>query len=761
MSEAEIIGRSLVRPDAYDKVCGRAVYHSDLKFPDTLTARALRSPFASAEILSIDVSRAAALPGVACVLTGSDLPDRPYGIIIPDETVLARGRVRYVGEEIALVAAETPEIAEAALSLIKIEYRETPAALTMDDALAGGAPLVHADKPGNIADEIHAAYGDLASENQKCSVFVSGTFETQYASHCALETRNFTARLDPHDGVLTLWGGTQEGFTVLEELAGCLDFPQERIRIRQTYMGGAFGSHSDQKEAAFAAALALRCPGRPVRFRLTREEEFCCARPRVPMRIYIKLGATAEGKILTKEMRVLADNGAYSGHGSAIMGVTSVRTDSLYRFAALKTDCRLVYTNKLPTGPFRGYGNVQSHFALERLIDELAVKLGMDPLELRKKNCSRPGDVTLRGWELGHCRLPECIERAAAAADYAHLKAHAGTKTPEGKLRGVGLAIAIHCNSNRGGFGPFDGSAARVRIRLDGRIDVYNGEVELGQGTTTGFAQIAAAVLGVDIARVQIHAGEDTEHSPFAIGTHGTRVLTLAGKAVELAALDARERLLAAAARHYACAPGEITLSGDHALLPDGAKVPFADFVNAVCFGVRCGCDILGEGIYNVNLPPLTGERHGNASVSYPVACHIAYVEVAPDTGAVEVKGYWAAHDVGRAINPTVVKGQIEGGAVQGLGFALMEGYSFDDAGRVKNGSFRDYKAPMMPDVPPVTAILVEGDGNPGPFGAKGIGEIPIIPAAPAVLNAIQSATGRSLHALPATAEKIYTALHA
>ena len=530
--------------------------------------------------------------------------------------------------------------------------------------------------------------------------------------------------------------------------------PESNVRIIQPYGGGGFGGKCDQKLLVVTAVLAKKARV-PVRIANTREEEFCATRPRLPMVFYLKTGVKKDGTIMAKDMKIIADNGAYSSQGPPALSVAAIRNDSLYRFKNVRTDANLVYTNKVPTGAFRGFGNPQVHFAIESHLDDIAEKIGMDPIQFRLKNATQKGDLTVHGWEIDSCGLSECIVKAAEAADWDEKRNKKEGSDPD-KVRGLGAACMIHVSGNRAVCNEYDGSSAYCQVHLDGRVTVFCGDPDIGQGANTVYAQIAAEVLGIPIESISVVYG-DTDRTPYGIGAFASRVTTLAGNAVKLAAEDARKQLAKYAADIFKTSEDQIEFKNG-LVLASGKSMNYKEFAKAVSLK-RCGTEVIGIGMYDVGFPLPDGKtKYGNCSVGYPFGAQVAEVEVDTTTGQVTIINYTAAQDVGLAINPMSVEGQIQGGVAQGIGYALMEEQVAVD-GKIVNPDFRDYKVPTPVDLPDIKVIIVESNEKKGPFGAKGVGEPPLVPTAPAVANAIFNAIGIRIKELPITSEKILKAL--
>lgn len=754
IKEHAVVGKALPFVGGLDKVTGRAQYLDDIDLPGMLHAKILRSPHAHARIVKVDTARASVFPGVKAVLSAADCPRLPFGLDVPDARIFAETKVRYEGDEVAAVAAETPWIAEQALKLIEVQYEILPALFNPQEALQEGAPLIHADKPGNLAKSYTIERGDVDADFAACDYVFEEEFSTSRVTACYLEPFGAIARWEP-DGRLTVWTGVQAAFQARSEIARALGIDPSRITVKVPTIGGAFGGKIWIRNFHPIAALLAGKAKRPVKFVLTRPEEFTASRPRVPAKIKIKLGMSKDGTLVCKDTTIVADNGAYSWAAPKILLNMSLRTDCLYRFKSVRTRSYLAYTNTTPTSGFRGYGNAQSHFAQECMVDVCARKAGLDPVEVRLKNAVRQGDLTLHGWKVRSCGLAECIEKARAAI----ARRRKPKNDQNGKIkRGVGLACMNHVSGNRAGNN-FDGSSSMVRFQEDGKLVLYHGESDMGQGARTVLAQIAAETLGIcpeDVLVMPI----DTDVSPFCFGSYSSRVTTVAGKAAYLASLQVREQLLKLAGKILETVPGDLDIRAGRIHVRDNKRTGIS--VAEVCRSAIRTKATVGLTAYVAYDPPTEGANedfYGDYSSAYTYAAQAVEVEVNTETGQIRVLRVAAAHDVGRAINPNGIRGQIYGGVAQGAGWALYENMVYE-GGRLQNKSLRSYPLVTVTDMPEVEAIVVETHDPVGPFGAKGIGEPSLIPMPPAVANAVEDAVGVRIRDLPITAEKIFFNLH-
>ncbi|MGI6630576.1 MAG: xanthine dehydrogenase family protein molybdopterin-binding subunit [Bacillota bacterium] len=756
-----MIGKSVPLIDSIDKVTGRLKFGNDFKTPGMLYGKVLRSSIAHGRILHVDASKARSLPGVRCVIVGNEIDLPNYSVAgekILDERLLAKDKVRYRGDEIALVAAVDEDTAEEALDLIKVEYQELPGVFDMEEALLPGSPLVHEWYGSNIAREMTINLGDAESALLRADVVVEGKYETSRVHHGYLEPHSVVSQWDV-TGRVTFWIPTQSPVLAKMTYAKALGVGQEQVRVIQLPVGGGFGGKLEYKLHPLCALLA-RETGRPVKMINSRTDELMASLPRVPMTIDMKLGASKDGKLLAKKTRILADNGAYMNYGPGILLSATTRSDNLYRINNIYTQSYLIYTNKVPTGAFRGFGCPQSHFALESLMDKLAVELDMDPAELRLINASQTGDTTPHKWYIGSCGLSDCIKKSTEIADWS-IKRKEYSKNKDSELvKGIGIASCLHVSGNRTFLPFFDGSSAFVRINEEGRVIVFTGEVDIGQGCRTVFSLITATELGIPLEWVEI-SQLDTDVSPHGLGTFGDRVTTLGGNAVKAAAINARQQLLEVAAKNLKTHVEKLKIENGIIYDVDDSKKQMS-FVQAAQLASyeNGGATIIGKGSF---IPPgvtmVDSEtKIGNVSCAYPFVTQIVEVEVNRETGQVKLLNIVSAHDLGKAINPMMAKGQVVGAVAQGIGFALTE-EMVEDQGIIKNQGFKHYDMPRSLDMPPITTILVESNDPNGPYGAKGLGEPALTAIAPAIANAIYDAVGVRINSLPITPEKILQAL--
>ena len=737
-----------VRPNQWnERTSGAAVYTTDVVLPGMLEARILRSPHPHADIRSIDTSRAEALRGVAAVITADDLPDRTYlhlGDPFRDRFALARGRVRFIGEEVAAVAARTRADADAALDLIDVDYRLKDGVFTSGAARSSGAATVHDDAEGNLALQTVRSYGDPDAARSQAEASASGTYIYRPAAHVCLEPHSTVARWDPAQQQLDLWVSTQAPYFVRKEVAHMLGLHPEQIRTHPVAVGGGFGAKAKAGcHEVIAAALAIKTK-QPVRLVLDRNEEFAVTAVRHAFAVDLATGARRDGTLTHRDGYVTVDNGAYNHAGPSVAIYATMLAAGPYRLEGCETAVSLVYTNKQPGASFRGYGNPQMTFAMESQIDELADKLGMDPVELRLLNAPEPGDVTITGWRLGSARLDECLRRARDEIGW-EAKRESG-----GHGRGVGIAAAMHV-SGANAFEHSELSEAAVEIHDDGTARVCFAGADAGTGQAALLRQIVAEELGIAFDDVSVTM-MDSHDAPQDLGAWSSRGTMWSGHATADAARNAARSLKEVAATKFGVGSVEVRLLEGEARCGADA-VPIGDLA-ALTEGAADGC-LRVQGSYLTDVDKMD-KMHGfgHFSPAYSFCVQAVEVEVDYATGQVTVLDAVTVHDSGAALNPAAAEGQAVGAMAMGLGAALGEELVYEQ-GRLVNPSLLDYPAPRASDLPPIRAILLDGHDPAGPYGAKGIGEIGVVPAPAAVANAVAHATGVRVREVPVTPDKL------
>jgi xanthine dehydrogenase molybdenum-binding subunit len=780
-----MIGQRIPKLDAPDKATGRTVYGHDVCLPGMLHGRILYSRYPHARIVKVDVSRALELSGVKAVVTADDNPQTKFGYG-KDNTPLKGDVVRSVRDEVAAVAAVDADIAEEALELIDVEYEPLPALFSAEEALKDGAPLIHPERGSNLFQKYRYAHGELDAGERESDVVVEADFELPYVAHAAMETSVVVAEFD-HRGHLTLYSTTQIPFLLQRDLSEALGLEGSQIRIIQTAIGGAFGRGLDIYPYEPIAALLARKAGKPVRLSFSRHEEFLAAPLRQPAKVRARAGAKRDGLITFRDVYALLDIGAYVSWGSVTPLVMMETTASLYRAPHVRFAADCVYTNNPITGAVRGYGNPQSTFFVETLMDRLAVALDLDPVEFRLRNANRPNEETPQGLKITSCGLKECLEAVAARADVGGQKSEVGGRKSDVKeknptfdlrpptsnlKRGIGFASTLNVGGGARIYRS-DGCGAIVKVDDFGHVSLVTGSTEIGQGSETVLAQIVADVLGVKVEDINV-LNSDTDVKPWDVGVHASRTTFIAGNAAHLAALDARRQIFETAAEMLGVSPDKLVARGGHIAVEDGGRQT-ADGGQPSVVGRRRsvelgkvararhfregGTVIIGEGWYDPPTKLVDKDTYkGNISATYGFGAQMAEVEVDTETGKVRVLRLVCANDVGRAINPMAVEGQIEGGVQMGLGYALTEEVIVKE-GRVLNPDFLDYRLFTTADMPEIESIIVETDDPQGPFGAKGVGEMGGTPTAAAIANAIYDAVGIRLTTLPMTPERVLKAL--
>ncbi|HUC61756.1 MAG TPA: xanthine dehydrogenase family protein molybdopterin-binding subunit [Alphaproteobacteria bacterium] len=758
------LGQRLPRLEVAEKLAGRAQYIADLSRPGMLHGAILGSPHAHARIKGYDTAAACAMPGVHAVLTGADFPDGRMGAFIKDEHAIAKDKVRYLGEPVAAVAAETEAAARAAAQAIIVEYEELPSILTPEAALEPGAAVIHeelagyfkvfdAGSEGNVCSRTFFSEGDVEAAWADCDLVLEDRYETPPQAHVAIEPCGALAEVDAQ-GRVTLWSANQSVFRVQANVCESLKLPMTRLRSLTPRVGGGFGNKMEPHIQPIAVQLAL-ATGRPVKLILSREEDFEIVRARHPFKLRVKTGAKKDGTFVAREVEVLLDGGAYADDSPGVLGYSLLMSRGPYRFPHAKAHGTLVYTNKLRFGAFRGFGQPQVQFGAEQQIDEIARCLGIDPFDIRRMNALAPGDPWFGGARVGSNGLGQCLDAVETASGW---KDRAARKSKPGKRRAMGVAASAHISG-------LLGTGAIVRMLEDGTIVLNTGAVDIGQGSDTVLTQLVCETLKLPLERVSI-ASPDTDGSPFNWGTTASRVTFTTGRSVVGAAREVETRILEHAAEIFECAAQDVELrDGGRVGIKGvaGKELPFAAIAARAHWAK--GGPIVGTHSWVYDQKTIDPKRAVARGVPFPQIGAFAFgaiaveLEVDEATGEVEPLEAWSAVDVGKAINPQAVEGQIEGAFAQGLGFALSEEMVWDGA-RLANPTMMDYKIPTALDVPyGIHSIIVEAPDPDGPFGAKGCGEIGINGVAAAVANAVAAAIGRRLHRLPLKPERVLAAL--
>ncbi len=762
------VGKGVPRIDAFEKITGTAQFTTDLKLPGMLYTKLVKSPHPHARILKIDTSEAEKVPGVRAILTGEDAPYK-LGIYICDKEPLARGKVRYVGEAVVAVAADTEEIAEQAVELIKVEYDELPAIFDQREALKPDAPLVHEElgkyrrapfifpQPStNIANHFKIRKGDVEKGFAEADVIVENEFNQPQIHHVQMETHSCIGQWLPN-GQINVWTSAQSPFAVRDLLSIALDIPRNKIDVTVPYVGGGFGGKAGIHWEPLVVLLSRKAGGRPVKLVMTREEQFNTVAVRQGLYARVKTGVKRDGRITAQELEYLWDSGAYADYAVNVGRASGYSCTGPYEIPNVKCDSLTVYTNHPYGTAYRGFGHPEFHWATERQMDLVAREIGMDPLEFRLKNAALPGCITATGEKLAEDagRVDECIKAVTKEIGW-------GKKSKKGKKpRGKGIAALWKAPA----MPSFTSSSAIAKLNEDGTVILSIGLTEIGQGTPTAFAQMVAEELQIPIEKVKVVNRRETDYSPYSWQTVASRGTPMDGNAVLRAVEDLKRQVKATAAQLLGMPENALTIADGRVFVAREPERGLSLSQVATCGilpdgrGIRG--PILGYGYYTAegltNLDPETGQ--GLPALVWTFGAQGAEVEVDPETGEVRVLKVVTALDLGKALNPLLVKGQIYGGTVQALGQALMEEFIFDEKGRLLNNNLTDYKIPRAPDIPDkFVPIMIENPQRNCPYGARGIGEQVTMSVQPAVANAIYDAIGVDIYDLPMTREKVWKA---
>jgi 4-hydroxybenzoyl-CoA reductase subunit alpha len=763
--------------DAPDKATGRAVFMDDLEFKDELVGVILQSPYAHARILDIDASAARALPGVKAVLTGHDLPEVKYGVSPAryDEELLARDKVRYVGDEVACLAAVDLETALEALELIKVEYEPLPYVLTVDDALAKGAPVIHDAFPENVCAEVHQEFGDVAKGFAESDIIRTDSMLNKRQDGAFIEPHRAVAGYDLSGG-LTLYSSTQVPHYVQRTVSMVTGLDVGKVRVIKPYVGGGFGPKAEATPLDMCAAFLSIKTGLPVRMSYTREQVFLHCRARHQFNHTMKVGFKKDGSIMALDHQCTLEGGAYSSFGIATVYYAGSLLGAPYRLPNMKYDGLRVYTNKPACGAQRGHGGVIARALFEQQLDLVAEELGMDPVELRLKNIMEAGDVSCNDLAMSSLGMKECIEAVANGSDWKQKR----DKLPPGQ--GIGMASGFFVSG--AGYPIYRSETyhctVTIKVQEDGgTVKVMTGAAEIGQGSDTTMAMIAAEAIGIPLDAVRIVSG-DTDHG-VDLGAYSSRTTLMTGHATKQAGENVKDKVLTALAEvldlekeRLDIKEGKVLIQGDGVdikairqrylkehrgwdNMPQGEQLTFIEAARVAY--LKYGT-VVGTGKYK---PPVLGGKFKGAAVgtspAYGCSAQVAQVKVDMETGQVRVLNITDAHDCGKAINLTSVEGQMEGSVSMGLGECMFEEVKFDEKGRLLNPSLGEYHIPTVMDMPRMNCIVVESNEPNGPFGAKEVGEGAIMPTIPAILNAVRNATGAAINELPLTPERVLKAI--
>jgi CO/xanthine dehydrogenase Mo-binding subunit len=765
-SPRHCVGTPVPQVEAQEKVSGTAQFIADLYRPNMLYGAVLQSPHAHARILRYDLSEALAIPGVRAIVTGEDLQDNwRMGAFIKDEHALAKRKVRYVGEPVAAVAADTEAIARQAAAVIKVEYEELPAALSPQEALAPAAAIIHEEAPeyikvfdagtrGNLCSRTSFREGDIEQGWRDSDLIFEGRYRTQPQAHVSLEPCGALAEMDAN-GRISLWSANQSVFRVQANVAESLGLPMSRLRCLTPRVGAGFGNKMEPHIQPITVLLAMKAK-RPVKLVLSREQDFEMVRARHPFDIRVKTGVKRDGTLVAREVEVLLDGGAFADDSPGVLGYALLMSCGPYRIPHAHCHGRLAYTNKLRFGAFRGFGVPQMTFATETQLDEIADALGLDPIDFRLKNLKQQGDRWLGGQAIASNGIAECLDRVRTASGWN------GTRRRDAAAEGTRRALGVACSGHISGL---LSTGAIIRLLEDGTVLLNTGSVDIGQGSNTVLSQICAEALRIPLERVSI-ASPDTDGSPYNWGTTASRVTYMTGTSVVGAAAEVERQIKEHAADILECAPADLELIPGGLVAVKGIPhrhVSFAAISGRAHWAA--GGPIIGSHSWVFNQKTVDPKRAAVVGLPFPQIgafvfnATVAEVEIDETTGKCRVERAWSACDVGRAINPQMVEGQIEGAFVQGLGFALFEEMVWNGA-QLANPSLMDYKIPTFIEAPAeLQAIIVESNDPTGPFGAKSVGEIGINSVAAAITNAVNAGISVRLRQLPLTSERVLQAM--
>ncbi len=775
MKDFRYVGKPITRIDGREKVSGAAIYTDDIDFgPNLLYAEIVSSPLPHARILSIDTAAAEQVEGVVKVFTGRDFPFK-FGLYMKDRYIFAQDKVRFVGEQVAAVVARSQQIAKEAAALVKVEYEELPAVLDQMTAVCDECTLVHPElgdyphvpwffpKPGtNIAHWRKTRRGDLEQGFAEADHILEENYEVPRYAHCAIETHVAIGKFD-HSGRLTVWSSSQSPHTqrhLFAEALAPMGLTHKDIRVIAPHVGGGFGGKAGVTMEIIPAALATKLRGYAVKLRWTREQEFVNTYQRLGVVAKIKLGVKKDGTITALDHKIYWDAGAYVEYGANVVNAVGLSAIGPYRIPNLSIDSICIYTNLPPGGAYRGFGYSEMLFGLESHMTTIAKQIGMDEIEFRRKNAILEGDKTAYGAAMNPNGLIEAIDKVVEAIDW-----HKDYQNTDPR-KAIGKGFAIFWKAPA--MPPNASSSAFLKFNEDASINLIISGMDIGQGYQTVMAQIAAEILGVNPAKIRVET-PDTDRNPYEWQTVASHITWGSGNAVKRAAIDAREQILDLVERvHH--------LSRDSLYLEDEAvkchtqpsfNLPLKSFVVdgiPTEDGSYRGGPINGRGMFMPEFSSATGDpetsQGGHPNVHYTVGAGALILEIDRDTGKMKVLKAAEAIDAGKAINPDLVKGQITGGLLQGLATILYEDMRYDEKGRLLNANFTDYKIPTSLEVPEeIIPIIVEVPQPDGPFGARGIGEHTMLPAAPMIANAVEDALGIRIRSMPITAEKVILTL--
>lgn len=757
------VGARIPLVDGVEKVTGSARYTADLPAQGALVGKILRSPYAHAELLELDLREALKLPGVRGIVTG-DSCDTPYGVIpiAQNEFPLARGRIRYIGEPVAAVAAVDEATADAALALIRLKVRELPAYFEAADARKPDAVLLHDNKKGNLEREVHNEFGDAAAGFAAADLIREEVFECAEIHHAMMEPNAALASWDNERGHLTLWSVTQVPYYVHTSLARCMNLDAAYIRVIKPFVGGGFGHRVETLNFEIIAGLLAREARGMVRLAQTREEAFLTHRGRPQTHIRMKLGLTRDGRMTACEAEVVQRGGAYGGYGLVTILYAGALLNGLYDLPAVKYDGYRVYTNTPPCGAMRGHGTVNIRFAFESLLDMMAAELGLDAFAVRRKNLLQAPTDTINGLKVMSYGLPECLDWVEQASGWRDRAARLKADNDGPIKRGIGIACS-HFVSGSAKPVHFTGqphATIALRVDFDAAITILTGAADIGQGSSTVVTQVVAEVLGVDLRRLRVIAA-DSALTPKDNGSYSSRVTFMVGNAAADAARKLKQVLVTAAAKRLQVGEAEVEWLGEAAAVvgDPSRQIPFHDIVEEALVDVGM---LTVKGIFTCPIEFQGGKQRGGAvgsTMGFSYAAQAVEVSVDTELGKVTVEKVWSAIDCGFAINPMSVEGQVQGAIWMGMGQAMSEETVYEN-GRHKAVSLLEYRVPTIVESPDIEVHIVESIDPNGPFGAKEASEGPLAGVMSAVAAAVEDAVGARLHAMPFTPDRVFDALN-
>lgn len=750
-----LVGKSIELTDSADKVLGKPIYTMDIVPENALYLKVVRSTVAHARLRRVDLSEARRFPGVVAVVTAQDIPGiNESTALLPDKPLLATDRVRFVGEPIAAVASYDQSVAEEATDLVKVEYELLPAVFSPVEAMKPDAPKIH--EGGNIAKHVKVRKGNVEEGFKQADFIVEGTYNSQFQEPVPLEPEAGFV-IPEQDGSVTCIGSIQSPFNIQTGIAKILSLTPDRVRVIQATTGGAFGPKSDEipLDVLGMAALVATKTGKPTALAYTREESMIGHTKRHPFVINLKAGVKKNGKLTAWQAELIADTGAYASLGPLVVTRALFHATGPYVVPHVKTDSYCVYTNNTMAGSFRGFGGPQAHFAAESHMDEIAKKLGVDPVELRLLNILRPGELMATSQVVDEaCGLEECVKKARDESGW-HKKREQFSKMHGPKRKGLGIAIMYHGNS----LGPegSDFAAVHMQIDRDGTVHLRTGLTEYGTGAPSALLQIAAETMHLPMAHFKLDP-PDTKYCSETGPTVASRTITIGGRASQMVSGKLDRRLREVAAEKLGCHADEVDSSNEIYFVKTNSNRS-APYLDVVKWAYEHGTALKDAGTFTAPRCEYNPETsQGTTYLQYTYGAVTAEVEVDTETGRVQVNRMVTAYDVGKAINPLSLEGQIEGGTVQGLGYGVMEEMVHRD-GVVVNPNLADYYIPTSLDIPEIKTIIVEYPGHLGPYGAKAMGEPPVVLPAAAIVNAIDNAIGVRLTQIPATPDRVLIAL--